>query len=119
MPVTPMPSTAFANEPFTDFTREENRRRMQEALDLVQAQFGKRYQLVIAGERYTTPEFFPSLNPSRKGEVIGYFCKATAQQAEQAMQAAVKTFESWRHVPAEKRADRLFKAAAIMRRRRH
>ena len=58
MPVTPMPSSPFTNEPFTDFTREENRRRMQEALDLVRAQFGKRYQLVIAGERYTTPEIY-------------------------------------------------------------
>ena len=119
MPVTPMPSSPFANEPFTDFTREENRRRMQEALDLVRAQFGKRYQLVIAGERYTTPEFFPSLNPSKKGEVIGYFCKAANEHAERAMQAALKAFETWQHVPADKRADRLFKAAAIMRGRRH
>jgi len=117
MPLTPPPP--FANEPFTDFTRDENRRRMQEALDLVHAQFGKRYQLVIGGERYTTPEFFPSFNPSKKGEVIGYFCKATTQHAEQAMQAALKTFESWQHTSAEKRADRILKAAAILKRRRH
>src|SRR5262245_29113419 len=119
MPVTPVTPSPFANEPFTDFSREENRRRMQEALDLVHAQFGKRYQLIIGGERYTTPEFFPSMNPAKKGEVLGYFCKAGKVQAEQAMQAALTAFESWKGVPAEKRADLLFRAASVMRRRKH
>ncbi len=114
----PTPSP-FSNEPLTDFSREENRRRMEEALAQVHAQFGKRYQLVIGGERYTTQEYFPSLNPARKGEVIGYFCKASKEQAEQAMQAALKTFEAWKGVAADKRADLLFKAAAIMRRRKY
>ena len=111
--------TPFANEPFTDFSRDENRKRMDEALAAVKSQFGKRYQLIIGGERYSTQEFFASTNPSRKGEVIGYFCKATEENAEKAMQAALAAFESWREVPAEKRADLLFKAAAIMRRRKH
>ena len=119
MPVTPVTPSPFTNEPFTDFTREENRRRMQEALDLVHAQFGKRYQLIIGGERYSTPEFFPTMNPAKKGEVLGYFCKAGKAQAEQAMQAALVAFETWKIVPAEKRADLLFRAAAIMRRRKH
>ena len=112
---TPSP---FSNEPLTDFSRDENRRRMEEALGQVHAQFGKRYQLVIGGERYSTPEFFSSTNPSRKSEVIGYFCKATEEHAEKAMQAALKAFETWKDVPAPKRADLLFKAAAIMRRRK-
>ena len=114
----PMTPAAFANEPLTDFTREESLRKMEEALGLTLAQCGKRYQLVIGGERYTTPEYFPSLNPARRGEVIGYFCKATEQHAEQAMQAALAAFESWREVPAERRADLLFRAASILRRRK-
>jgi 1-pyrroline-5-carboxylate dehydrogenase len=118
MPATSMTPSPFANEPYVDFNREENRRRMEAALELVHAQFGKRYQLVIGGERYTAQEYFPSTNPAKKGEVVGYFCKATTQQAEQAMQAALKAFEGWREVPAEKRADLLFRAAAIMRRRK-
>jgi 1-pyrroline-5-carboxylate dehydrogenase len=114
-----MTPLAFSNEPFTDFSREENARRMQEALEFVHAQFGKRYQLIIGGERYSTPEFFPSLNPAKKGEVIGYFCKAGREQAEQAMRAALKAFEEWRDVAADRRADLLFRSAAIMRRRKH
>ncbi|HET9481317.1 MAG TPA: L-glutamate gamma-semialdehyde dehydrogenase [Candidatus Polarisedimenticolia bacterium] len=119
MPPTPVTPSDFTNEPLTDFTRDENRRKMEEALAQVRSQLGKRYQLIIGGERYSTPEYFSSIDPARKGEVVGYFCKATAQHAEQAMQAALKTFEAWRDVPAEKRADLLFKSATIMRRRKH
>src|SRR5262245_56840670 len=114
----PEPPASFANEPLTDFAREENIRKMEEALGLTLAQCGKRYQLVIGGERYTTPEYFPSLNPAHRGEVVGYFCKATEQNAEQAMQAALAAFESWKNVPAERRADLLFRSAAILRRRK-
>jgi 1-pyrroline-5-carboxylate dehydrogenase len=114
-----MTPSAFANEPFTDFSRDENRRRMEEALEAVHATFGKRYQLILGGERYTSAEFFPSLNPSKKSEVIGYFCKATKEQAEQAMQAALAALPSWQDQPAAQRADLLFRAAAIMRRRKH
>src|SRR5690554_7773815 len=39
--------------------------------------------------------------------------------AEKAMQAAVKAFKTWRKVKPEVRADVLFKAAAIIRRRKH
>ncbi len=119
MPVTPMSPSAFVNEPFTDFSREENRRRMEEAIQQVHAMFGKRYQQVIGGERYSSAEFFSSLNPSRKSEVIGYFGKATVDQAEQAMQAALKALEDWQETPANQRIELLFRAAAIMRRRKH
>ncbi len=115
MPDVPKP---FVNEPMTDFSRDENRRGMEETLKKTHSQFGKRYQLVIGGERYSTPEFSPSTNPSRKGEVVGYFSKATAEHAGQAMHAALKAFESWKDVTAERRADLLFKSAAIMRRRK-
>ena len=118
MPVSRPAPTPFANEPLTDFTREENRRRMEEALAEVHAQFGKRYQLIIGGERYSTSEFFPSTNPSRRGEVVGYFSKATIEHAEKAMAAAVAAFETWKDVPTEKRVDLLTRAAAIMRRRK-
>ncbi len=119
MPVTPMIPPAFSNESYTDFSREENRRRMQEALEQERSQFGKRHQLIVGGERYSTAEFFASTNPARRGEVIGYFCKATTEHAEKAMQAALAAFETWKDVAVERRADLLFKAAGVMRRRKH
>ncbi len=118
MAATTTTPTPFANEPFTDFSREADRRAMQDALRNVHSQFGKRYQLIIGGERYTTPEYFSSINPSRKSEVIGYFCKPGTDQAEKAVQAALETFDKWSAVEPARRAACLFKAAAIMRRRK-
>ena len=39
--------TEFRNEPLTDFSRDENRRAMEEALRKVAAKLGKTYPLVI------------------------------------------------------------------------
>ena len=41
----------FRNEPYTDFSRPENRRRMEEASAKVRAQLGREYELLIGGER--------------------------------------------------------------------
>ncbi|MED3576038.1 aldehyde dehydrogenase family protein, partial [Cytobacillus praedii] len=60
-----------------------------------------------------------SYNPANKTEVIGRVSKANRDLAEKAMQAAVEAFKTWKKVKAETRADVLFKAAAIIRRRKH
>src|SRR5947209_11303293 len=61
---------------------------------------------------------FTSVNPSQPDQVIGYFSRATVEQANAAVQAAATAFESWKHVPAEERAGYLFAAADLMRQRR-
>ncbi|MFW5772911.1 MAG: aldehyde dehydrogenase family protein, partial [Phototrophicaceae bacterium] len=96
--------TPFTNEPLTDFSRPENVAAFEAALDLVKSEIGRTYPLVIGGERITLDETFPSLNPARPDEVLGYFSKASEEHAEQAVQAAVKGFETWKRVPAEERA---------------
>jgi 1-pyrroline-5-carboxylate dehydrogenase len=67
----------------------------------------------------TTDEKIVSYNPADKQEVIGRVSKANRDLAEKAMQEAVTAFESWKKVKPEIRADVLFKAAAIIRRRKH
>lgn len=67
----------------------------------------------------TTDKKITSVNPSKFSEVIGYVSMADQQLAEQAIQAAAQKFEGWKAVPAEHRARYLFKAAAILRRRKH
>ncbi len=111
--------TPFTNEPLTDFSRPEQVAAFEAALDLVKSEIGRTYPLVIGGERITLDETFPSLNPARPHEVLGYFSKASEEHAEQAVQAAVKGFETWKRVPAEERARYLLRAAAEMRRRKH
>ena len=109
----------FRNEPFTDFSKEENRRAFEEALETVRAQLGREYDLIIGGERIRTEEKIRSINPSNVDETIGYVSKANQELAEKAMQAAAKKFEEWKAVSPEARARILFRAAAILRRRKH
>ena len=47
------------------------------------------------------------------------FQKRSKELAEKAMQVADETFKTWKKVKPEVRADILFKAAAIVRRRKH
>ncbi len=108
----------YQPEPLTDFEQDDNRRRMEEALNDVTARLGARYPLVIAGERVTTEATFPSLNPSRPDEIVGYVGSGVRDHAERAMAAAQEAFVNWSRVPHTDRGLLLVKAAAIMRRRK-
>ncbi|MGG4181410.1 L-glutamate gamma-semialdehyde dehydrogenase [Virgibacillus pantothenticus] len=109
----------YKHEPFTDFTVEENRQQMLAALEKVEKDLGKEYPLIIGGERITTEEKIISVNPAKKDEVVGYVSKANQELAEKAMQVADETFTTWRKSDPKFRADLLFRAAAIIRRRKH
>lgn len=109
----------YKHEPFTDFSIEENKNAYLEAIQYVEGYLGQDYPLVIGGEKVTTDSKIVSYNPANKQEVIGSVSKASQDLAEKAMQAAVTAFESWKKVKPEVRADVLFKAAAIIRRRKH
>ena len=108
----------YKHEPFTDFTIEENYNAYMNALKQVEGYLGEDYPLIIDGERITTDEKLVSTNPSNKEEVIGRVSKASKELAEHAMKVADETFNTWRKVKPEFRADVLFKAAAIVRRRK-
>ena len=108
----------YKHEPFTDFTKEENRNAYLEGLKIVDQYLGQEYPLIIGGERITTEERIVSYNPADKNQVIGSVSKASKELAEKAMQEADKAFQTWKKVKPEIRADVLFKAAAIIRRRK-
>lgn len=109
----------YKHEPFTDFSKEENKQAFQAGLKVVEEYLGKEYPLVIGGEKVTTTEKIVSINPANKKEVVGRVSKANQELAERAMDSALQAFESWKKVKPEVRADVLFKAAAIIRRRKH
>src|SRR5438128_6337854 len=111
--------TEFRNEPFTDFTKEESAQAMRAALDKVKSEFGREYPLVIGGERIKTGNTLESINPANRTQVVGKFHKATKELANQAVETAHKTFQTWRNVPAEERAQLLFRVAELMRQRKH
>jgi 1-pyrroline-5-carboxylate dehydrogenase len=91
---------------------------MREALDLVAGQLGSEYHLVIGGERFRTEGKIRSLNPARPAQVVGVHQKAGAEHAEQAMQAALRAFESWSRSTTEERVSLLLGAADIIRQRK-
>jgi 1-pyrroline-5-carboxylate dehydrogenase len=109
----------YKHEPFTNFKTEENQKAFQEGLKIVESYLGQDYPLVIGGERVTTEDKIVSINPANKEEVIGRVSKANKELAEKAMTTAYETFQTWKKVNPEVRADILFKAAAIVRRRKH
>ncbi|MDM5334844.1 L-glutamate gamma-semialdehyde dehydrogenase [Ureibacillus composti] len=109
----------YKHEPLTDFSVEENRQAYLEALKKVEGELGQHYPLIIGGERVTTEQKIVSYNPSNKEEVIGYVSKASQNIAEKAMQIADSTFNTWKKVDPCIRAEVLFKAAAITRRRKY
>jgi len=114
-----MPREArFVNEPFFDFSREENARKMRSAIEKVRGQQGREYDLIIGGKRVKTADKIRSINPTRPSEIVGIHQKAGKEQVEPAMTAALKAFESWSRTTVEERADLLFRAGDLMRQRK-
>lgn len=109
----------YRPEPFTNFSREENYRAFQAALDKVQSMLGRDYPLIVSGDRIMTDTRFDSVNPARPSEVVGRVSQAGRNHYEQAMQAAQGAFETWSRTDPLARARILLKAAAMMRRRKH
>src|SRR5919112_1088378 len=109
----------FRNEPFTDFSQEENARAFREALAKVRSELGREYPLVIGGERIETGDILDSLNPARKTEVVCRFHKATKEIAESAVVKANEVFQTWSRTLPHQRADLLFRVASLLRERKH
>src|SRR6266513_2126406 len=111
--------TEFRNEPFTDFSKEENAQAMRAALAKIKSELGREYPLVIGGERITTDAKLETINPANRTQVVGRFQKATTELANKAVESAAAAFESWKKTSATERADLLFRVAAILRKRKH
>lgn len=108
----------FSNEPLTDFSQESNKRAQTEALAQVKSELGRTYPLIIGGKKIMSANTFASVNPSQPDQVVGYFARATVEQANEAVQVAATTFETWKRVPAEERVAYIFAAADLLRQRR-
>ncbi len=112
------PRGAFVNEPSVDFHQLENARAMRSALDRVQTELGREYELIIGGRRRKTDAKILSLNPARPEQVVGIHQKAGAGEAQMAMDAALSAFATWSRTPVEQRASVLLRAAEIIRERK-
>jgi 1-pyrroline-5-carboxylate dehydrogenase len=111
--------TEFRNEPFTDFSNEENAQAMGGAIEKITGQLGQEYPLVIGGERIKTGDTLDSINPANRNQLVGKFHKATKDLANRAVESAFVAFQTWRNVPADERAQLLFRVAEMLRSRKH
>ncbi|MCY0881554.1 MAG: aldehyde dehydrogenase family protein, partial [Firmicutes bacterium] len=101
-----------------DFSLKDSQEKMEAALAAVKAQWGQNYPLIIGQEHRFTDSTRASFNPAHPQDLIGSVAVADASAIDDALQAGWTAFETWRKEPADHRARYLFKAAAIMRRRR-
>jgi 1-pyrroline-5-carboxylate dehydrogenase len=108
----------FANEPLTDFSKEENARKMRAAIEKIRGQLGREYELIIGGKRVKTADKIKSINPAKPSQVVGLHQKAGKEQVEPAMEAALRGFELWSRVSVEERASLLFRTGDLLRERK-
>ncbi|MCO6510480.1 MAG: L-glutamate gamma-semialdehyde dehydrogenase [Aridibacter famidurans] len=112
----------FRNEPFTDFSKPENAEAMREAIEQVRSELGREYKNWVDGEWITLDSKFESRNPADKEQVVGIFPEGDTDADDlvgKAISAAAEAFKTWKNVPAEERAEYLFRAADIIRQRKH
>lgn len=108
----------YKTEALKDFSKIENQNAYLEGLKKVEKNFGKEYPLIIGGKKVYSGVIIESYNPANHSELIGKIHQAKIEHAEEAMQVALETFKTWSKVDIKTRADVLFKAAAICRRKR-
>jgi len=109
----------FKNEPLTDFGNSDEVAAFQEALRQVELELGKEYAIKIGGEWIETAVKRKSINPSNHAQLVGSVSQADSVLANRAVLAAAAAFEGWKRAAPAARARLLYKAAAILRRRKH
>jgi RHH-type transcriptional regulator, proline utilization regulon repressor / proline dehydrogenase / delta 1-pyrroline-5-carboxylate dehydrogenase len=112
-------AASFTNAPNTDFVQPANREKLRAALAGVTASPGRKWPLVIGGKLIGQREYVPSTNPARPAQVIGYWARATIEDANAAIAAARAAFPAWRATPVEQRARLVERAADLIEARRH
>jgi len=109
---------AFVNEPVNSFVNPVDREAQFKAIEAVEASFGRRYPIVIGGQEFFTDKEIKSINPSDTSQVVGLAASATPELADKAVKVAYENFPAWSQTSFAERARILWRAAAIMRKRR-
>lgn len=108
---------SYKHEPLTDFSSAENRLAYKQELEKLGLELGKNYPLIIGESAFLQRKSsYPIIR--QKSEVVGTVSNATIGHAQQTMEVAQEKYKTWRNVKPEIRANILFKASAILRRRK-
>jgi len=76
----------------------------------------KTYQNYIGGRwvQSASGEWSENRNPADTRDVVGRFPRSTEADVDQAIAAAAEAFDRWRHTPAPRRAEILFRVGEIL-----
>jgi len=105
----------FCNEPYVDFTVPANREAMLQAQEKVRGELGRDYPVLLAGQKIFTEAKLKSVNPCRPSEIAGTVQKASAAQANEAVEKAAAYFPVWSQTKATDRVAMLVKLAGLIR----
>jgi RHH-type transcriptional regulator, proline utilization regulon repressor / proline dehydrogenase / delta 1-pyrroline-5-carboxylate dehydrogenase len=118
-PITTSTITQINSAADTDYAIDKLRSQATTALEKVRQQFGQTYWPLLDGQWLQTNITIPSVNPSNPTEVVGSIGQINIEQADQAIIAAQKAFQTWRKTPVSERTAILRRAADLLEARRH
>lgn len=110
---------SYRQEAFIDFSKEEHVKRLQEAFQKVEANFGQYASMIIDGKQVDRKETFVSINPNQPSQIIGRYPIGTTEDVDRAVEAAERAFASWKRVPAVDRAALCAHLASLFRKYRY
>ncbi|TGL57679.1 aldehyde dehydrogenase family protein [Leptospira sarikeiensis] len=108
-------SNHFQNEILRDFSKEEERKRLDSGFGSIRKEFPIQVYPVISGKKEKTSIIVPSVNPANTKEKIADIHYGTVKQAEEAVLKSVEFFETWKHTDPNVRIEILKKAAELLR----
>ena len=86
----------FRNEDRFDLTAPEHSAKLQAAFDRLKNDKDKKHPYLLDGEFVFGEGAVPSYNPANHKEIIGYVTSASIKDADRAIKAASKAFETYR-----------------------
>ena len=108
----------FINAANTDYSVTVNRERQREALSAYTAKLGRKFPLVINGQKISDREYIASVNPAHPTQIIGSWARATIADADAAVTAARAALPAWQKKTVAERATVLERAGDIMESKR-
>lgn len=108
----------FHNEAPIEWTAQ-NRDAFSLALKNAKKSFPQKIPFFIDGKKISTGREICSANPNNPDEIVGIVGAAGTKEVEKALAAAKAAWPEWSRTDAAVRSEYLFKAAAIVRAKRH
>jgi len=110
--------STFKNTPLLRFTTQQQCDDFNSYTHKVKHQLGGLFPLIINGKKIYTDHTISSFNPANPSQLIGKVSSASHKNADDALQAALQSFESWKNTSVQKRADYLRRVASLLTKKR-